>query len=1015
MRNSSKLKSVQTSLLFLLSMTIWSQQEYQPVVESFEHSIALKNFSSSRGSMLTPSKDHHKYGVQSLEWKWTEPGYFSTQSFSILKQEESPLKYGNHFPSSPMLAMAIYNEQAQNENIKISSSKDGENEMYFEINLNFTGWRTIWVPYYEMQGAAPKKTEPIDINTFTVSTNATKGKLFFDDIVYSQYQDDRHPYPDQIVPFIKSDKDLAADHWIPLSKNIEAIYNISVKEINDTQKNDLVKIETRLDKGLHTDKKHKVYLNSITEQFDKLNLTDNGKTVLGPPMDFYPEQIHFDENQQGKKEQNHIRDLGKMIKKLADNYSSATSEEKKAIEEMFVVATKYYLDQGWQSGSAGGTRHHIGYQVRELTQGFYIMRETLKKEGILEEVGASLHYLYNLGKILKDESNFHVNIDYLNTQAYYHLLLVFLVEDQNKKALLLDKYSNYIGITLSQQNEIGGFKIDGTSWHHNGHYPAYGMGAFQNVPKIIHSLSGTAFRINEKGHANFKNAFLTTRSYSQKLDYGFGNAGRHPFEGNNIASLKQPYLQMAYSGNPSGTEIIDKEVAAAYLRLWGKNDTENTNIFRNTHHVKEEVLPHYKTLPYAATAIHRNNDWAALIKGYSKYVWASEIYVASNRYGRYPANGTIQLLKDTGEAESGFQQNGWDWNRYPGATVIHLPIEELEPNTPLLMYRSNETFAGATELNGNGVFAMILDESKGTNADGEEKNLGFPGKLKARKSVFSFGNKLICIGSDISSIDGKNKTQTNLFQSSLKSTKIAIKTDKKCAITGHSKKGKIKKWVIDPYGNGYYLLSNSNAFFSRETQHSYHNKYSVKTGGMNPKGKGAKETKGDFAAAWIDHGTTPKNAGYQYVIYPFLSKSEQKTFGKTAKKDTSYEILKADTMAHVVIDKETSTTAYAIFEANKNVETGVVQQVSAPALVMCAERNKQLQLSIVQPDLNFEQIRFNKYINFSRPVTLDITLHGNYSAKNEKLLKKIQHVNGTTVISIECIDGLPVKLNLSKN
>ena len=120
-------------------------------------------------------------------------------------------------------------------------------------------------------------------------------------------------------------------------------------------------------------------------------------------------------------------------------------------------------------------------------------------------------------------------------------------------------------------------------------------------------------------------------------------------------------------------------------------------------------------------------------------------------------------------------------------------------------------------------------------------------------------------------------------------------------------------------------------------------------------------------------------------------------------------------MAHVVFDKETNTTAYAIFEANKNLDTGIVQQVSAPALVMCAERNKQLQLSIVQPDLNFEQIRFNKYINFSRPVTLDITLQGNYSAQKEKLPKKIQHLNGTTVISIECIDGLPVKLNLTKD
>ena len=36
------------------------------------------------------------------------------------------------------------------------------------------------------------------------------------------------------------------------------------------------------------------------------------------------------------------------------------------------------------------------------------------------------------------------------------------------------------------------------------------------------------------------------------------------------------------------------------------------------------------------------------------------------------------------------------------------------------MFRSNETFAGATQLDGNSVFGMILNESKGSNADGPE-------------------------------------------------------------------------------------------------------------------------------------------------------------------------------------------------------------------------------------------------------------------------------------------------------
>lgn len=321
---------------------------------------------------------------------------------------------------------------------------------------------------------------------------------------------------------------------------------------------------------------------------------------------------------------------------------------------MFLDGTRYFLDQGWQAGSNGGTRHHLGYNVRQITDAFFIMRETLKESGMLDEVGASLQWLFNLGIVLDDPKNFHVNIDYLNTQAYYHMMLVFLFEKPEKQAAMLLAYSDYISITLAQQKEEWGFKADGTSWHHNGHYPAYGLGAFQNVPKIIKTLSGTQFSIGIEGHKNFRNSLLTTRIYSQLYNWGFGNAGRHPLEDNGIKSLRNPYLQMAMAGNPEGTTKIDREVAAAYLRLWGKEDPMNTTVFTQLNGIpKEELLGDY-TLPYGATAIHRRNDWAAVIKGYSKYVWASEIYVKANRYGRYPANGTVQLLNSSGEKGSGF-------------------------------------------------------------------------------------------------------------------------------------------------------------------------------------------------------------------------------------------------------------------------------------------------------------------------------------------------------------------------
>lgn len=1017
--SDNKKHIVFTLMLLLVATTSFSQEKAKPAVESFESGSTLASYNKVN-SNLSLSTDHHKYGKSALQWEWKGKSSFGTSNFRILTHDESPLKYGNHFPASPTLIISLYNEVPQNEKITISYEKKGKTEVWFDIALSFKGWRHIWVPFYEMQGNKPQKGAAVDYDYFKISTTAKSGKLYFDDIIFSQYQDDRHQYPDLLVPFIKKDQIEGEDHWMPLASNYERIQNLQKTPVSSADRMDLQKFEKLMDDDLRIDKKYKVYINTLNDLYQKLDLNDNGKTVTGPPLTFKEDQEYFDQKQQGTNRFNDIQDLGKVLKKLANFYDRTDAVQKQEIEKMFITGTKYFLDQGWQAGASGGTRHHIGYNVREITEAFYIMRGTLKKEGLLNDVGASLQWLFNLGMVLDDEKKFHVNIDYLNTQSYYHLMLIFLMDDQEKQATLLNAYSNYISTTLAQQNEEWGFKIDGTSWHHNGHYPAYGMGAFQTVPKVIRTLSGTKFRIQQKGHENFKKAFLTTRMYSQLYDWGFGNAGRHPLEDNSIVSLKNQYLLMALSGNPEGTSKIDKEVAAAYLRLWGKEDVLNTSLFTNLNGIESEKLSGYHTLPYGATAIQRNNNWAAIIKGYSKYVWASEIYVDENRYGRYPANGTIQLLNDKGEKGSGFQQEGWDWNRYPGGTIIYLPLAELESEMPLIMFRSVETFAGATELGGNGIFGMILNESKGSNADGPETKVGFPGKLKAKKSVFSFGDKLICIGTNISSIDGKNPTQTNLFQTFLKDAKDPIYTSTetitkfpfKTELLQNSKSG---SWLIDPYGNGYHILSNTPVQIKKENQHSYENRYSVRTGNINPKAKGVKETEGNYATAWIDHGLAPTDAAYQYVIYPFQEADNLKKFGDKIKDDKSYAILRADSIAHIVLDNITATTGYVIFEAHKNLEKGVLKEVSNPSLIMVRQDNPtNLTISAVQPDLNFPEYETGKYRNYSTAVKLTITLKGKWTTSITDTVLAVDNATDVTTIVINCKDGLPSKFNLAK-
>ncbi|MEQ9289154.1 MAG: chondroitinase family polysaccharide lyase [Cyclobacteriaceae bacterium] len=999
--------------MLALAAFLSANAQPKPAVESFEKEAVLQYYRPSGQSELAISPERYKFGQSSLKWQWKGKSHFSTSHFRVLSQKESPLAYGDHFQASPTFIFSIYNEKSSNDTLRINFSKSDEDKVWFDLALTFTGWRTLWVPFYEMQGNPPEQGAAVayDAMQCTILTTGAGGVLYFDDVVFSQYQDDRHQYPDMHVPFIKKEQGLEDDHWMPQLAYLYRIQQLKPVNVSKEALSALDEIEQRLEGELTLQPQYKVYIDDLKSRFDALKIISKEGKVFGPPLTFQLSQIYYDENIQGEKRHNAIEDFGKVMKRLAQYYYRAIGENQKAIEEMFEVGVRYYLDQGWQEGASGGTRHHIGYNTRELAEAFFIMRKPMASMGLLSEAGGSLLWLFNVGKLLGDDEEFFANIDYLNTQAFYHLLLIFLADKKATQHQLMQAYSHYISVVLAQDDARGVFKADGTGWHHNGHYPAYAFGAFRKVPKILKTLAGTPYRISQQGHANFKKAIMATRLYSQGCDVGFGNSGRHPL-GESIRSLQQPYLELAQAGNPENTSAVDTEVAAAYLRLWGDQDKVNATIFSQLQGIQKESVKGYYTFPYAATAVHHRDRWAAIVKGYSRYVWASEIYVTDNRYGRYQSNGTIQLLNEKGNEGSGFHYEGWDWNRYPGATVVYLPFETLEPDMPLIMFRSQETFAGAAQLGSNGVFGMILNEEKGSNADGPETAVGFSGKLKARKSVFSFGDKLICIGTGISSVDDKHPVHTNLFQTGLTKANASLHT-----AGGKQSKFPVSQqqmsdgWIVDQYGTGYHVVSPSPVYWQKQKQLSYHDKYSVNTGKLGAKAKGVKETEGDFATAWIDHGVAPKGANYHYVIYPFLTDEGIKNFGKTIKKGPAYKVLQADNQAHIIHDDESRTTSYVLFETGEVTTEGVLKHVSAPCLAMInKEGDRSIKMSVVQPDLNFPEDQRN-YKNYSEPVGLTMLLNG-YWKVNENLeaVKDVAHSEGLTKIDVQLQHGLALTL-----
>lgn len=160
----------------------------------------------------------------------------------------------------------------------------------------------------------------------------------------------------------------------------------------------------------------------------------------------------------------------------------------------------------------------------------------------------------------------------------------------------------------------------------------------------------------------------------------------------------------------------DPELAAAYLRLVSYTETPDKNspdylpkastaneqklkqLFEAQGFRPEPDPQGNLALGYGCVSVQRRDNWAAVVRGHSRYLWAAEHYLDANFFGRYLAHGSMQIL--TGKSDemvtfttSGWQEAGFDWNRFPGTTTIHLPFDQLRAKV-----MNVDTFSGMEEM-----------------------------------------------------------------------------------------------------------------------------------------------------------------------------------------------------------------------------------------------------------------------------------------------------------------------------
>jgi chondroitin-sulfate-ABC endolyase/exolyase len=884
-------------------------------VFSFEDDIA--ELSCSKRSVLSISDSHSKLGSKSVEWKWTKRG----SSFCI----NAPVPFLEHNPNPKETSVSsfvfwVYSPEALDGTLRFSFMKDGKECCYFDYVLGFKGWRGAWVAFdRDMEGTPLPDMDQVVV---TASRNLRKGTLYFDGIITASFQDVRYHTADWQARFINKE---TTNFWLTLNQFWDNEIDIPLsKGTSDAEIADLKTIEDRFVE-LVTDNVKPWSIERIREFHESYGIRRNADgTFTGKPVWF----IRYGEtyiNQGIPDAQKAFTNAGQTLRQLNDgmlniavSYMNETDAAVKSeIADIYISLVRHVLDQGFEAGSGLGTLHHLGYSMRNFYTGPVIMKEVLKAEGLDDDMQRAMEWFCGFGEVKTAPQQLGMDIDQFNTSLMGRFASVIMLQDGPLKQAYMLALSRWVdnGFKYTEGTNPA-FKRDGTVVHHRKCYPEYAVGGFKGSVNAIWMLAKTAFAVSQESHEIQKEALLTMRFYSNLKNFPLAMSGRHPDGTRSL--IPSQFALLADAGSPDGTQAIDTELAGAYLRLNAGAANKWADKFTAADISAEKAPAGGRNLAYNCSLSYRQEDWLMTIAGHSRYLWAAETYQRENHYGRYLAHGSMQFLNEGGSFESGYSLNGWDWCHIPGTTAAEIRMERMKANVLNVdefsgyeeMLISDEWFAGGVTFGKEAaMYSMKLHEHDKYN-----------GTLRANKSFFAFGNRVVCIGTDLENALPGSELHTTLFQNSI---------SPECAAPSATLNAE-SIVMTDRFGNAYFVRD-AEVRLTKGLQHSYHEETDA-------------PTEGYFEKAYINHGTVCSDESYEYMVAVQATAQQLDSYAVAL----PYSVLKADSVAHIVKDSVSGITACSAFETTA-VDELVVSL--SPSVLMYRQTGNEVEMSVSNPDL----------------------------------------------------------------
>lgn len=327
--------------------------------------------------------------------------------------------------------------------------------------------------------------------------------------------------------------------------------------------------------------------------------------------------------------------------------------------------------------------------------------------------------------------------------------------------------------------------------------------------------------------------------------------------------------------------------------------------------------------------IHRRPQWMASVKMASERVIGVEMMNGDNMQGYYMADGATYIYQDGKEYLDIFPL--WNWRKIPGVTAFQsdAPMPLIQRYQP----RNKAAFVGGVSDGKQGITAMEINRAG----------------IKAHKTWVFTDEFVLCLGAGIQA--DSNLVVTTAVEQNLKQGELTAW--QKGAWTKVSGRQKYVNGEQRFFHNrtGYILWGNQQNCVAEVAQRTgrWHDVMQM----YRPE-----EVKGEVTSIHVEHGASPQNGNYQYLILPAANQSATAAFNLS-----SVRVLRNDTTVQAVYMSKYATwwiTAYR--PVTITLASGLPLEIRTPGIYMLRKEKDKYSIWCADPTQKeeFAHLKFGK-------------------------------------------------------